>query len=300
MKSLKSISTSTGKNRSGFTLIELLVVIAIIAILAGLLLPALARAKAKGQAISCLNNLHQWGISQQIYASDSGDAVPRDGTDSGGQYAADTGTTSVTGGSPCDPYSWITVLPPNVGESAYSNYFLIPGGNVPVKFPYPANGKGKIWICPSATAPKSPGTAWGGDSLPGGTAGIFCYAFDIDFKLKSSVKNGVLGNEFVYPANPKEGDIRFPSAQVMMFDQAFNPDTETYVSTPSRAGIYPAQRWTNFTKRHSNTGGNIAFLDGHSAAFKYDYVFNKAPVGDSRTELFNPDIWWNPNRDINP
>ncbi len=64
------------KKERGFTLIELLVVIAIIAILAGMLLPALSQAREKGRRIACMSNLKQIGLSIRMYATENKEFYP--------------------------------------------------------------------------------------------------------------------------------------------------------------------------------------------------------------------------------
>lgn len=272
--------------RAGFTLIELLVVIAIIAVLAALLLPALAKAKGKAQAISCLSSLRQWGLGLQIYATDNNDLIPRDGTDNSGQYAVYTGLIAGPG-TPNDPYAWFNTLPCVMATQPFSNYWNGVIGNFETKLPFPGK-EGKVWHCPTARAGSTD------YFLRSGSFGYFSFAMNVDLKLMSSIDNGVPGNIQEYPNMPKLPSLRNPASIVLLTEAAFSPTLEPYTPDPSRNGVLPAVRGERFTTRHNEKGGNLVFIDGHSRYYRRGYITD----GNGPKEKFNADVIWNPNRDI--
>ncbi len=266
------------KNLWAFTLIELLVVIAIIAILAALLLPALARAKAKAQKISCVSQLKQWGLAQYMYAADNNDTLACDGMGDAGTYMP--GGTAPSG-TPDDPNAWFNVVTPYLNQKPLTYYYHLPGGDPRNKMPFPGSGNGsKIWECPSATMSASDYSAL----QQGGAGGFFSYADNID--LKTREYGGHYPNWM-----PKLVNLTKPTATVLMFDVVFNPVTEVVNSSPGWNSVNPANRYRSIGVRH-DVGTVVNFCDGHSYYFKINSLTNAAMGTTPNGEPRNPDIIW--------
>lgn len=124
------------KQQRGFTLIELLVVIAIIAILAAMLLPTLAKAKARAWSTSCMNNLRETGVAVHMFADDNEEALPRSAHTGESWIHTLQPYTSGTNLWRCHndrslarPYSYAVndfLLPPAAGQPNFSKKNMVP------------------------------------------------------------------------------------------------------------------------------------------------------------------------------
>ena len=128
-----SVAPNRRPGSPAFTLIELLVVIAIIAVLAGMLLPAMARAKEKARATQCLNHLRQWGLAFRLYADDNEDCLPRRGQGVQKLFQIER------------PDDWFNALPPYLGLASFQQ--LVVASNRPVARTQ------SVFICPTADDP---------------------------------------------------------------------------------------------------------------------------------------------------
>ena len=259
--------TTRRPRQGGFTLIELLVVIAIIAILASMLLPALAKAKAKAQGISCLSNNKQLVLGWQLYGGDSEERCDNNFTIPGTQEAI---TTKKFNNWVNNIMTWTAGS--DIDSRSVTNVEWVRNG---VLGPYTAGAVG-IYQCPADkfVSPAQRRAGWARRLRSNSMNALFGRSNndpgDLTAKGQSWYASGAY-RQFI-----RTGDVPMPSMTWMTVDE--HPDS---VNDGFFIVDIAATQWGDLPASYHNGACGFSFAHGHAEVKKWQSATSVVPVTTS-------------------
>lgn len=239
---------------AAFTLIELLVTIAIIGILAGLLTTAVAKAKGKAYAITCMGHIRQLTLASLLYAADHDDRFPYNL----GSSATERGT------APKDDNNWVNnILSWDVVNSDNTNVGFVAKG----KFSQYVGRVAQVYRCPADRALSDD------QKRAGWTARV--RSISMNAMVGDAGENSRLGTNIFnpeYKQMKRTADVTKPTRVFMFLDE--HPDSINDGYFLNRIDEW---EWVDLPASYHNGAGEFSFADGHAEMHPWVYPATKPP-----------------------